>query len=67
MAAQPFCLRLGFEKYLDEIEMVEEQLITNRKTGEELSLAIIDDDGYDDGELCKLLHMVEIKRTRTYK
>ena len=32
----------SFQSFLDEFEMVEEQLITNIKTGEELSLSLID-------------------------
>ena len=39
-------MRLLFEarsqSFFDEFEMVKEQLITNEKTGEELSLSIID-------------------------
>ena len=43
--------------------MVEEQLITNKKTGEELSLEIINNGRYY-GALSKLVqfHTVEIKR-----
>ena len=46
--------------------MVEEQLITNKKTGEELSLSI--DNYYTDGRIFHgvqiVYYMVEIKRKR---
>ena len=42
VATQPFTLRLRFDIFRDDFEMVKAQLITNKKTGEELSLSIID-------------------------
>ena len=41
VATQPSTLRLRFDMFVDKFEKVEEQLI-NKKTGEELSLSIID-------------------------
>ena len=43
--------------------MVKEQLITNKKTGEELSLSIIND-GYDDEDGGTFNCVIEIKRMR---
>ena len=43
--------------------MVKEQLFTNKKTGEELSLSIIDN-GYDDEDSGTVDCVVEIKRKR---
>ena len=43
--------------------MVKEQLFTNKKTGEELSLAIIDN-GYEDEDGGTLDCVIEIKRKR---
>ena len=60
-------MRIRFDIYLDEFEMVKEERITNKKTGEELSLAIIDN-GYEEEDMyigawtagC----VIEIKRKR---
>ena len=51
---------------LDEFEMLEEQLITNKKTGEELSLSIIDI-SYKEAIFNGVItadFMIEIKRKR---
>ena len=63
VAIQPFTFRIGFDIFCDDFEMVKAQLITNKKTGEELSLSIIDNryKGDDSGTVdC----VVEIKRKR---
>ena len=49
-------MRIRFDIYIDEFEMVKEERITNKKTGEELSLSIINE-GHDR---C----VIEIKRKR---
>ena len=62
VATQPFTLRIGFDIYLDEVEMVREERITNKKTGEELSLSIIDN--RYKGDSWTVDCVVEIKRKR---
>ena len=62
-------MRLLFEgrsqSFLDEFEMVGEQLITNKKTGEELSLSIIDNGYEDESHRVWIVDcVVEIKRKR---
>ena len=56
-------MRIRFDIFDDRFEMVKEQLITNKKTGEELSLSIIND-GYDDEDGGTVDCVVEIKRKR---
>ena len=67
VAAQPFTLRIRFDIVLNELEIVKEQLITNKKTGEELSLSIIDN-GYEEEDIYHRVWIVgcviEIKRKR---
>ena len=61
-------MRLVFDNFFDELEMVEEERITNKKIGEELSLTIIDN-GHEDEHMdlggmtagC----VIEIKRKQT--
>ena len=54
-------MRLRFDIFDDEFKMVKEELITNKKTGEELSLAIID---YSDEDSWTVVCVIEIKRKR---
>ena len=67
VATQPFTLRLRFDIFLAEFEMVKKQLVTNKKTGEELSLSIIDN-GYEDEDIYHRVwivgYVIEIKRKR---
>ena len=56
-------MRLRFDIFDDDFEMVKEQLITNKKSGEELSLSIIND-GYEDEDSMIADCVVEIKRKR---
>ena len=62
VAVQPFTLRLGFDIFNYEFEMFKEQPFTNKRTGEELSLSIID--GYDDEDAGTVNCVIEIKRKR---
>ena len=56
-------MRLRFDIVLNELEIVKEQLpITNKKTGEELSLLIIDNGYEEEGMITG--SVVEIKRKR---
>ena len=68
VAAQPFTLRIHFDIFLAGFEMVKEQLITNKKTGEELSLSIIDNGQkhiYHGGHVVLTFgYVIEIKRKR---
>ena len=56
-------MRLRFDIFDDEFEIVKEQLITNKKTGEELSLSIIDK-RYEGEEARIIVCVIEIKKKR---
>ena len=56
-------MRIRFDIVRNDFEMVKAQLITNKKTGEVLSLSIIDN-GHEDEDGGSFDCVVEIKRKR---
>ena len=62
VATRPFTLRIRFGIFRDHFGMVKAQLITNKKTGEELSLSIIDN--RYKGDSWTVDCVIEIKRKR---